>query len=59
MNISYLLWLIGVLIAVLVGIDIFYTEIGFVKTVLGQLEPNGAAKALFVSLGLVAISKLF
>jgi len=54
---SWLLWFIGVAIWVVVGLTIFnIVPIDFVTTQLANYS-NGAAKALFVALGLVAISK--
>ncbi len=59
MKFSYLIWLIGIIIAVVIGVHIFYSAIPGLDGILAKLDPQGAAKALFVALGLVAISKLF
>ena len=54
---GWLLWLIGVVIAVIVGLAIF--GIYDLHAVTDQLRqyPEGMSKAVFVALGLVAISK--
>jgi hypothetical protein len=58
MNIGYLLWLIGVVIAVVIGLSVFH--IYEVPVVMDQLRaiPEGTTKALFLALALVTISKL-
>ncbi len=59
MNLSYLLWLIGVVIAVIVGLSVFHIyEVPFVMDQLRSIT-DGTTKALFVALALVALSKLF
>ncbi|MBT3071276.1 hypothetical protein KKP04_10380 [Rhodomicrobium sp. Az07] len=59
MNLSYLLWLIGIVIAALVGYNTLIAPIDFVNSLVVSFNPDGAAKALLLALGLVAISKLF
>jgi hypothetical protein len=59
MNFSYLLWLLGVAIALVVGVSVFaHSDIPYVMDWL-RSYPDGTTKALFVALGLVALSKLF
>jgi hypothetical protein len=59
MNLSSLLWLIGVLIAVAVGLSVFHVyEVPFVMDQLRSVT-DGTTKALLVAIGLVALSKLF
>jgi hypothetical protein len=54
------LWLIGVVIAVVVGLAIFTSvDVHAVTDQLHRLDPDGLAKAMFLALGLVAISKFF
>ena len=61
MRFSYLIWLIGIALAAVVGLSIF----GVYQTpvVIDQLRnlagDNWSAKTLFVALALVALSKLF
>ncbi len=56
---SWLLWLIGVAIAVVVGLATFNIyDIHLITDLLRQYT-DGMTKALFVALGLVAISKFF
>jgi hypothetical protein len=55
---GWLLWLIGVAIAVIVGLSVFA---GYdVPYVVEQIKafPDGAVKALFLALGLIALSKV-
>jgi hypothetical protein len=59
MNLSYLLWLLGILIAIIVGLSVFgQIDVPYVTAWLSSIK-DGTAKALFVALGLVALSKLF
>ena len=61
MKFGYLLWLLGIALAVVVGLSIF----NFYQTpvVIDQLRNffggDWSAKSLFIALALVAISKLF
>jgi hypothetical protein len=61
MNLSWLLWLLGILIAFVVGLSVF--DVYQIPVLIDQLKnlvgDNWAAKSLFVSLALVALSKLF
>jgi hypothetical protein len=60
MRFSYVLWLLGVVIAVIVGLSVF--DVYQVPVLIDQLKKIGddwAAKSLFVALALVALSKLF
>jgi len=60
MRFSYLVWLIGIALAVIVGLSIF--NVYQVPVVIDQLRKFGddwSAKSLFVALALVALSKLF
>ena len=60
MRFSYLIWLIGIVLAVIVGISIF--NVYQVPVVIDQLRKFGddwSAKSLFVALAIVALSKLF
>ncbi|MBJ7535167.1 hypothetical protein JDN40_13720 [Rhodomicrobium vannielii ATCC 17100] len=59
MRVSYLLWLLGIVIAALVGYNVLVAPIDFVNSLVASFNPDGAAKALLLALGLVAISKLF
>jgi hypothetical protein len=58
MSLGYLLWLIGVVIAVIVGLSVFH--IYDVPVVMDQIRSitDGTTKALFVALALVTVSKL-
>ncbi len=59
MNLGYLLWLLGILIAIVVGFSVLgHTSVPYVTDWLAGIA-DGSAKALFVALGLVALSKLF
>ncbi len=59
MNVGYLLWLIGIVIAIVVGVSVLgHTNVPYVTDWLAGIT-DGSAKALFVALGLVALSKLF
>ncbi len=55
---GWLLWLIGVAIAVVVGLSVF--GIYDVPYLVPQIKAysDGAVKALFLALGLIALSKL-
>ncbi len=56
---SWLLWFIGVLIAVAVGLSVFHVyEVPFVIEQIRALGTDALTKALFIALALVAISKL-
>ncbi len=56
---SWLLWFVGILIAVAVGLSVFHIyEIPFVIDQIRSLGTDALTKALFISLALVAISKL-
>ncbi len=56
---SWLLWVIGILIAVAVGLSVFHVyEVPFVIDQIRGLGNDALTKALFVSLALVAVSKL-
>jgi len=60
MRFSYLIWLLGIVLAVIVGLSIF--NVYQVPVVIDQLRKFGddwSAKSLFVALALVALSKLF
>jgi hypothetical protein len=58
MSLGYLLWLIGVVIAVIVGLSVFHVY--DVPVVMDQIRSitDGTTKALFVALALVTVSKL-
>ena len=59
MNFGYLIWLLGIIVAVIIGLSVFHVyEVPFVMDQLRSI-PDGTTKALFVALGLVAVSKLF
>ncbi len=56
---SWLLWFIGVLIAVAVGLSVFHVyEVPFVIEQIRALGTDALTKALFIALALVAVSKL-
>jgi hypothetical protein len=56
---SWVLWLIGVVVAVIVGLAVFgIYDLHAVTDQLRQYQ-DGMAKALIVAAGLVAISKFF
>ncbi len=56
---SWLLWFVGVLIAVAVGLSVFHIyEVPFVIDQMRSLGNDALTKALFISLALVAVSKL-
>ncbi len=56
---SWLLWFIGVLIAVAVGLSVFNIyEVPFVIEQIRALGSDALTKALFIALALVAVSKL-
>jgi hypothetical protein len=56
---SWLLWFAGILIAVAVGLSVFHIyEVPFVIDQLRSLGNDALTKALFISLALVAVSKL-
>ena len=58
MNLGWLLWLIGVIIAVILGLSVF--NIYQVPVLIDQINniANGVNKALFVAIALLAIAKL-
>jgi hypothetical protein len=60
MKFSYILWLLGVVIAVVVGLSVF--DVYQVPVLIDQLKnlvgADWAAKSLFVALALLALSKL-
>jgi hypothetical protein len=57
---SWLLWLIGAAIAVIVGLSVLAGyDVPVLMDQIRHFNPDGAAKALLVGLGLVAISKFF
>jgi hypothetical protein len=58
---SWLLWLIGVALAVIVGLHVLggYDVPVVIDQIKGHFEPDGMAKTLLVGMGLVAISKFF
>ncbi len=56
---SWLLWFVGIVIAVAVGLSVFHIyEVPFVIDQLRSLGNDALTKALFISLALLAISKL-
>ncbi len=56
---SWLLWVIGILIAVAVGLSVFHVyDVPFVIDQIRSLGNDALTKALFISLALVAVSKL-
>jgi hypothetical protein len=56
---DWLLWLVGVVIAVIIGLAAFNIyDLHIVTDQLRQFS-DGMTKALFVAFGLVAISKFF
>ncbi len=56
---SWLLWFVGILIAVAVGLSVFNIyEVPFVIEQIRALGTDALTKALFIALALVAISKL-
>jgi hypothetical protein len=60
MNFGYLIWLLGIALAVIVGLSIF--DVYQVPVAIDMLKKFGvdwSAKTLFVALALVALSKLF
>ncbi len=61
MRFSYLIWLLGIALAVIVGLSVFHVY--DVPVVIDQLRKfvgeDWSAKTLFVALALVALSKLF
>jgi hypothetical protein len=58
MNVGWLLWLIGVIIAVIVGLSVFANF--DVPVVMAQIKNigDGATKALFLAIALLVIAKL-
>ena len=56
---SWILWLIGVVIAVIVGLATFGVYDLHVVTDQLRQYPEGMTKAVFVAAGLIAISKFF
>ena len=60
MRFSYLLWLLGIALAVIVGLSVFHVyEVPVVIDQLRKIGEDWSAKTLFVALALVALSKLF
>ena len=60
MRFSYLLWLLGIILAVIVGLSVFNVyETPVVIEQLRKIGDDWSAKTLFVALALVALSKLF
>ncbi len=56
---SWLLWFVGIVIAVAVGLSVFHIyEVPFVIDQIRSLGNDALTKALFISLALLAISKL-
>ena len=56
---SWLLWFIGILIAVAVGASVFFhQDVPFVIDQIRALGNDALTKALFIALALVALSKL-
>ena len=56
---SWLLWFVGIVIAVAVGLSVFHIyEVPFVIDQLRSLGNDALTKALFISLALLAVSKL-
>ena len=56
---SWLLWFIGILIAVAVGLSVFHVyDVPFVIDQIRALGADALTKALFIALALVALSKL-
>ena len=56
---SWLLWFIGILIAVAVGLSVFHVyDVPFVIDQIRTLGTDALTKALFIALALVALSKL-
>jgi len=56
---SWLLWFIGILIAVAVGLSVFHVyDVPFVIDQIRALGTDALTKALFIALALVALSKL-
>ncbi len=56
---SWLLWFVGILIAIAVGLSVFHIyEVPFVIDQIRSLGNDALTKALFISLALVAVSKL-
>jgi hypothetical protein len=58
-SMSWVLWLIGVVVAVIVGLAIFNVYDLKVATDFIRQYQDGMAKALVVAAGLIAISKFF
>jgi hypothetical protein len=55
---GWLLWFIGVAIAVIVGLSVFANyDVPYVVAQIKQFQ-DGAVKALFLALALIALSKL-
>ncbi len=60
MKFSYLIWLLGIALAVIVGLSIFDVyQVPFAIDLLKKFGVDWSAKTLFVALALVALSKLF
>jgi hypothetical protein len=56
---GWVLWLIGVAIAIIVGLSVFNVYDLHVVTDQLRQYTDGMTKALFVALGLVAIARFF
>lgn len=57
---GWVLWVIGVAIAIIIGLAVFTSyDVHAVTDQLRRLDPEGLTKALFIALGLVAISRFF
>jgi hypothetical protein len=60
MRFSYFVWLLGIALAVIVGLSVFHVyEVPFAIDQLRRFGDDWSAKTLFVALALVALSKLF
>ncbi len=58
MNLGYTLWLIGVVIAVIIGLSVFHIyEVPVLMDAIRNMA-DGTTRALFVALALIAVSKL-
>lgn len=56
---SWLLWFLGVVLAVIVGLSVFGVyETPVVIEQIRALGTDALTKALFISIGLIAVSKL-
>ncbi|MFT4078152.1 hypothetical protein [Rhodomicrobium lacus] len=57
MKLSYLVWLVGVIVAVIIALATF--NIYTVPVVYDWLNQFGTTKALLIAIALIAVSKLF